>query len=455
MILPEAYLARMKERLGDEYDDYLISLEEERHYGLRVNQLKITTEEFLDRTPFTIEKVPYISNGFYYQKEDVPAKHPYYYAGLYYIQEPSAMTPAELFHINEGDKVLDLCAAPGGKSTELGAKLNGTGLLVSNDISASRAKALLKNIELFGIGNSLVTGETPERLTQYFPTYFDKILIDAPCSGEGMFRKDPSIIKSWSEDANTHFSQIQSQILPWAAKMLKSGGYMLYSTCTFAPEENEQVIVNFLKEHDDFELIELPFIEGFSRGCNEYVHDEHYDLTKAIRLWPHKIKGEGHFVALLRKKEDGSHAMYEPYCSSTSEKVYAEYTAFEKTYTHLSLDRKRLEVIGDKLYYMPKELPRTKGLRVLRSGLYLGELKKKRFEPSQAFACWLQPKSFKQCVDFTRDSEEVIRYLRGESIPIEGDKGWYLVTVDGYSLGFGKKTNHMLKNKYQAGWRMM
>ncbi|QUI23271.1 RsmF rRNA methyltransferase first C-terminal domain-containing protein [Vallitalea pronyensis] len=454
LILPETYLARMQTLLGDEYDDFIQSLQRERHYGLRVNNLKITTEVFENQSPFHIEKVQFTSNGFYYKKEDVPAKHPYYYAGLYYIQEPSAMTPAELFPIEEGDKVLDLCAAPGGKSTELGAKLKGTGLLVSNDISASRAKALLKNIELFGIGNSLVTSESPERLATYFSDYFDKILVDAPCSGEGMFRKDPNIIKSWQPDSNEAYNSIQKQILPYAAAMLKPGGYMLYSTCTFAPEENEQVIYHFLDEHDDFELVTLPDRDNFSRGQTHWAGGEAFDMEKAIRLWPHKIRGEGHFIALLHKK--GHHQeMYKPYASKTKEKVYEDYTAFEKAYLTCPFDRRRLEVIKDKLYYMPDDIPSLKGLRILRSGLYIGELRKNRFEPSQALASWLKPDMFKQITCLSSSSEDVIRYLKGETIRTDGDKGWHLVTVDGFSLGFGKKTNHMLKNKFQAGWRWM
>lgn len=455
LILPETYLARMKALLGQEYEAYIQSFDQERHYGLRVNNLKISTEDFIEKSPFQIEKVHFASNGFYYKKEDVPAKHPYYYAGLYYIQEPSAMTPAELFHIEEGDKVLDLCAAPGGKSTELGAKLRGTGLLVSNDISASRAKALLKNIELFGIGNSLVTSETPERLSSYFDTYFDKILIDAPCSGEGMFRKDPSIIKSWHPDSGQEFSNIQRQILPYAAKMLKPGGYMLYSTCTFSPEENEQVIYHFLENHKDFELVDLPRIDDFSPGQTKWAGGKGVDMSKTIRIWPHKIRGEGHFVALLHKKDDHSLITYSPYESKTKEKVYGEYIAFEKEYLTSKLDRRRLEAIKDKLYYMPDDIPNLKGLRVLRSGLYVGELKKNRFEPSQGLASWLKPDMFKQTINFSSQSEEVIRYLKGETIGVSGEKGWHLVTVDGFSLGFGKKTNHMLKNKFQTGWRLM
>ena len=255
MQLPEKYVNSMKELLADEFDSYMESFNEKRLYGLRVNTAKISVEDFMKICPFHIERIPWIPNGFYYSENDKPAKHPYYFAGLYYLQEPSAMTPAYVLPVNKGDKVLDLCAAPGGKSTELGAKLSGTGLLVSNDISASRAKALVKNIEVFGIGNVVITCEYPEKLAAKFPEFFDKILVDAPCSGEGMFRKDNKLIKSWEQEGPEFYSPIQRGILNSAAAMLKEGGYILYSTCTFSRMENEDNIRDFLDRHSDFELV--------------------------------------------------------------------------------------------------------------------------------------------------------------------------------------------------------
>ena len=232
----------MKAILGEEYDDFLAGFEKPRHYGLRVNTAKITVEEFKELVPFHLTQIPWVENGFYYEEEDAPTRHPYYYAGLYYLQEPSAMAPAALLPVDPGDRVLDLCAAPGGKSTELGARLKGQGLLVSNDISNSRAKALLKNLELAGVSNLCVTSETPEKLADVFGPFFDKILVDAPCSGEGMFRKDPDLIKSWQEHGPSYYAPIQRQILSQAVRMLKPGGYLLYSTCTFAACEDEDTV---------------------------------------------------------------------------------------------------------------------------------------------------------------------------------------------------------------------
>ena len=239
MNLPEKYTAAMKEMLGDDYEAYINSFNDKRLYGLRVNNLKISTGDFLKICPFELKQIPWIENGFYYNEEDKPAKHPYYYAGLYYIQEPSAMTPANVLPVNEGDIVFDMCAAPGGKSTELASKLNNTGLLITNDISNSRTKALLKNVEVSGISGLCVLNEDPARISDKFNGFFDKVLIDAPCSGEGMFRKDNKLIKSWEKNGPEFYSAIQRSIIIHGADMLKPGGMMLYSTCTFSHMEDE------------------------------------------------------------------------------------------------------------------------------------------------------------------------------------------------------------------------
>jgi NOL1/NOP2/sun family putative RNA methylase len=455
MNLPDKYIDKMKRLLGDEYKDYINSFNDERHYGLRVNNLKLNCKEFEKISPFNLEEVHWISNGYYYKKEDVPSKHPYYYAGLYYLQEPSAMTPAELFNINPNDKVLDLCAAPGGKSTELGSKLNGTGILVSNDISASRAKSLLKNIELAGIKNSIVLSEPPEKLINYFPEYFDKILIDAPCSGEGMFRKDPSMVKNWNENSDVNYGIIQKDILSYASKMLKPNGYLLYSTCTFSPEENEKTISVFLSNNKEFELVELPKHEGFDSGRPEWTSIDNKELSKTIRLWPHKIKGEGHFIALLHKTDTTQKSSFEKYKLRTKEKEYKVFTDFEKNYLNMDFDRTRLEVINEKLYYMPEGIPSLRGLRILRTGQYLGDIKKNRFEPSQALASSLNINEFNNIIDLNIEDDNVIRYLKGETLQLQGLDGWNLISVSGFPLGFAKKANKLIKNKYYPGWRWM
>ena len=255
--LPEEFLSRMEKMLGEEFQDFIDSYEKPRKLGIRANTLKIQPECLAEQLPFSLTPIPWTSNGFYYQDEDRPARHPYYSGGLYYLQEPSAMTPASLLPVEPGDSVLDLCAAPGGKATELGAKLQGRGILVANDISNSRAKALLRNIELFGISNALVTNETPAKLSRYFPEYFNKILVDAPCSGEGMFRKDPAVAAAWTPDKPEQCARLQQEIVSRAVEMLMPGGLLLYSTCTFAPVENEGSGSNLLEHLHDMELQDI------------------------------------------------------------------------------------------------------------------------------------------------------------------------------------------------------
>ena len=269
--LPLPFLERMKEMLGDDYDAFLESYENPRTYGLRVNTAKLSCQDFQELSPFPIRPIPWINTGYFYDEESRPARCPYYQAGLYYLQEPSAMTPASRLAIEPGDFVLDLCAAPGGKATALGAALNDTGFLLANDISTSRARALLRNLELFGMKNMLVTDEKPAKLAQRFPAFFNKILLDAPCSGEGMFRKEEALARDWTPEKSAELSDIQKDLILKAADMLRPGGMMLYSTCTFSPCEDEEVVAYLLRERPDMELMEMQGYEGFSQGRPEYA----------------------------------------------------------------------------------------------------------------------------------------------------------------------------------------
>lgn len=459
MNLPDAFVDKMKHLLGDEFDDYIQCYNEKRLYGLRVNTKKISVEEFKKICPFSIEQIPWIDNGFYYDGETVQAaKHPYYFAGLYYLQEPSAMTPANRLPIEPGDKVLDVCAAPGGKATELGAKLNGTGVLFANDISNSRAKGLLKNIEVFGIGNVLVLSEEPGKLETYFPEYFDKILIDAPCSGEGMFRKDKKMIKAWEEHGPEFFSKIQKGIVTQAAKMLKPGGMMLYSTCTFDPNENEGTIEYLLSQFPEFIIKDIIPYDGFAPGKPEMTNSQNKDFEKTVRIWPHKLHGEGHYLALLQKGEVAQ-VSSETLKKERNKKVPEEIIEFFDN-VKWDMDWSRLEIYSEKVYYMPEGISNVKGLRFLRTGLYLGDLKKNRFEPSQSFAMCLKHEEYKQCINLAANDERIMKYLKGETIEVDDvvsakEKGWFLVLVDGYPLGWGKLLSGTLKNKYLPGWRWM
>lgn len=497
--LPEEFEMKMKKLLGSEYEEFLASYDHPRNFGLRVNVDKISPKEFEKIAPFHLTKIPWTENGYYYEEQDMPARHPFYYAGMYYLQEPSAMTPASRLVSKPGDRVLDLCAAPGGKATELGAHLHGKGVLVANDISASRAKALLKNIEVFGIRNSFVVNEVPAKLAENFPEFFDKILVDAPCSGEGMFRKDPAVAKVWDGNKPFECAKQQKEIITRAAQMLAPGGDMLYSTCTFSPEENEQVIQFLLDSRDDMEIREIQPYEGFTPGCPEAANGTP-DLKKCVRIWPHKMAGEGHFLALLHKKAPGEtagaqendrngHPNRETMVDEHKNQVEGtisdikgigkpEIKALTEFFADVSMEMnwKQVEVRKGQVYLVPEALGTRKGLVFLRNGLYLGEIRKDRFEPSQSFAMALKKKEYMAVIDLDYSDVRVEKYLRGETLEVDDivernlqkaeemhnakamkkrlEKGWQLVCVNGYPLGWGKLVNGTLKNKYHAGWRM-
>ncbi len=452
--LPIEFENKMKELLKEDFEAFLNGFESDSLSGVRFNRLKTDASGFTGAVPFSIDRIPWIDNGYYYPDDERPAKHPYYYAGLYYIQEPSAMTPANVLPVEPGDKVLDICAAPGGKSTELAAKLNGTGVLFSNDISNSRAKALLKNLELFGAGNIVVMSEAPGKLTERFRGYFDKILIDAPCSGEGMFRKSPAIMKNWEQYGTEYYNKLQLEIVSQVVPMLKPGGMMVYSTCTFDKDEDEGTLEYILNAFRDMHVIapELKY-DGFDHGHPEFIGSSHEEIKNAIRIWPHKMKGEGHFIALLKKDESSEECpvMFD----HKNCKVPPEAKEFLDT-LKCPIAYDRLELKDNRLYMLPPEIPDLSGLRIMRKGLLLGELEKNRFEPSQALAMYLKQEDYPNTCSFKADSPEVIKYLKCETVECDDVKdGFVLVCADSYPLGWAKSKNGILKNRYLPGWRMM
>lgn len=445
MELPLEYTEKMKALLGEEFAAYLASFDAGRFYGLRANTLKISPEELREKGLFGLKEVPWCAEGFYYDGAERPAKHPYYHAGLYYLQEPSAMSPAAILPIAEGDRVLDLCAAPGGKATQLAARLGGTGLLFANDISAGRAKTLLKNIELAGIRNAVVTSETPERLAARLPQFFDKILVDAPCSGEGMFRKEPDMVKSWDEKMLTFCRAEQAKILDACAALLKPGGLLLYSTCTFAPEENEKSIGDFLEKYPAFSLLPIEKAHGFAPGLAPY--------EACARLYPHKLQGEGHFLALLQKSNTVEQSAEIPAIEGERTKEMEPFAAFAREILR-ELPQGNYQIYGNGLYLLPEGTPKLDKLRVLRTGWQLGTLKKGRFEPGQAFAMGLRKEELRRVLDLPLADGRVLRYLKGETVEAEGADGWILVCVEGFPLGWAKLQKGRLKNKYAVSWKM-
>ena len=463
MNLPEDYQSRMQEMLGDEYLQYLDSFNHSYGQTLRVNQLKMEPADFIRR--FLLNgQVSWCDTGFYYEGDERLSANPYYHAGIYYLQEPSAMAPAAFLPVEPGDRVLDLCAAPGGKSTALAARLQGEGFLLSNDISASRCKPLLKNMEMAGVTNSVITCEAPEKLAGRFAGYFDKVLVDAPCSGEGMFRREPSMVKSWSAEEVKRYAVLQREILFHAAQMLRPGGYLLYSTCTFAKEEDEQTVEYFLEQHKDFSLQELPLCEGIEMGRVEWTLHGREDVRNCRRFLPHKVKGEGHFAALFKKEEsaDSSFGSVSGDCSTKEQKVSKEKIPeamedFMRDIPDWKQWKKRIFFIKERAFLLPKHCPSLQGLRIVRSGLYLGDCLKKRFEPSQALAMALKSSEYKKSISFPAEDIRIEKYLRGETVEIDNTeiKGWTLFCVDGFPLGWGKCNRGRLKNKYNPNWRKL
>lgn len=463
--LPEAFRLRMKQLLKEEYEAFEESYEKERSLGLRFHTGKGSLEEGLLKTPFELRKIPWVKEGFYYEAGERPGKHPFHDAGVYYIQEPSAMAVVELLNPQPGDVVLDLCAAPGGKSTHIAERLEGRGLVVSNEIHPARAKILSQNIERLGIANGFVTNEDSGRLSEYFPEFFDKMVIDAPCSGEGMFRKDEDARQEWSEDHVKMCAARQREILENGAAMLKPGGRLVYSTCTFAPEENEGAIEGFLREHPEFSIEAVKGYEGFSCGRPEWTEGGREELKNTFRIWPHKVEGEGHYMAVLRKapapeieekrEKKGRNSRPALAADKASLKLWE---SFKNEFLTGFTEQGRFILFGDELYLLPEQIGDVKGLRILRPGLHLGTIKKNRFEPSHALALHLKPSQAVNTADFPGDSQEILRYLKGETLnAAEGmtKKGWSLVSVDGYSIGWAKQSGGILKNHYPKGLRRL
>jgi NOL1/NOP2/sun family putative RNA methylase len=595
MKLPVKFREKMLKLMGEEeYEQFIAALSGDRVYGLRVNTLKIGIDDFQKISPFDLEAVPWTEDGFYISGEDAPGRHPYYHAGLYYIQEPSAMLPGQILGAEPGDRVLDMCAAPGGKTVQIAAAMKGKGLLAANDINPERVKALVKNIELCGVRNAVVLNESPERLVRIFEGFFDKILIDAPCSGEGMFRKDETAARSWESFKCERCTKMQESILHYADLLLRPGGTLVYSTCTFSPEENEQMIADFMMSHKGYELVEIPKVAGIEGGRPEWARwaregelewaretleakagrtqetreaeaglaretrgaragwaketrkgefegtsgvDENIAGTSgyrvseqnelrqivlqleafrhAARLWPHKVRGEGHFVAKLVKKgtpemprRDGLHddpgtggrceagSLY--FDSEKAETIRYMAGTFresgEKVRTVPGIAGEKARTIpciagnieetipyeklpevfrkfvddnmncfpdgvfmlkGRHLYHLPEPPPLLAELKIVKFGWFLGTIEGNKFEPSHSLVTALDKEAFKRTLDLRAESTEVRSYLKGETLILKGDKGFTAVCVDGKTLGWAKQTGEMLKNLYPKGWRMM
>lgn len=474
MNLPIEFEKKMKAFLGNEWEEFLYSYDNNRFQALRFNTLKVgknkSVEEeiagIMDKLGIPMDKkVTWANDAYYYDEKKRPGKHPYHEMGLYYIQEPSAMSAAALLAPKPGMRVLDLCAAPGGKSTQLATYLGDSGLLVSNEINTQRSRILSQNIERMGIKNAVVTNEDRFALAAHFPNFFHAIQVDAPCSGEGMFRKLPEAVNEWSPQNVEICAARQKEILDNAAVMLKPGGVIVYSTCTFSREENEDVIEYFLNEHPDFTVVKME------------------------RFWPHKQDGEGHFVAKLVRR--GELLLEETVSTQDRTGSIAEDT-LEKRKSSGKKDNKKskksggkenmellnefldailtddmaewirngkLVMFGDQLYRLPDIDVDLKGLKIQRAGLHIGEFKKNRFEPSHSLALALKKSEAENTVELTCDDPQTNGFFNGLSIMLTQEqadkckKGWVLVCVDGYPAGWGKVNGTQVKNHYPKGLR--
>lgn len=434
------FYTRMQTILKDDYDAFIKALENPPYQAIHINTNKDLFDEIALK--YNLKPHPYVKHGYYFKKEEIQlGRLPYHEAGLYYIQEPSAMLVSEFADIKSGMRVLDMCAAPGGKSTKAGILVGDHGLLIANDISNSRAKILSENIERFGLKNTIVTNIDPQQFPKYLPEFFDVVIVDAPCSGEGMFRKLDQAKTTWTPDKVDECATIQKNLIKAASDCLKPGGILVYSTCTYETAENEDQITNTL-ETLPLELIPIKTEKEFTSI-----------LEGTIRLYPHKFSGEGHFIAKMRKTGEPTTEQKLPTIKSNLNKT--QKTLVEDFYKNaLNIPVPPcLFASQEHIYAIPHPYLDLKKVRILRQGLYLGECKKNRFEPSLSLALSLKPEEIKRCYDFEVDSEEIKKYLHGETLEGHLGDGFGVILVDGHPLGFVKEVKGVLKNFYPKGKR--
>ena len=446
--LPVEFQNRMKTLLGIEYEDYISALNEPPVRGFRVNTDKISLEDFKKINVFSDDVIPYVENGFYFDYDKI-GNHPYHHAGAIYIQEPGAMAPAECIDIDPDWTVLDMCAAPGGKSTQLKNKLNTDSVIVSNEIVPSRCKILTGNFERMGFRNAVTTCMDSSRIAKTFPKTFDLIMVDTPCSGEGMFRKDDVAIDEWSEENVKKCAERQAEILDNAVLALKDGGYIIYATCTFSLEENEMTVDSFLERHPEFEI--MPVTERVANNTTDGISFEGCkcrNISFSRRFYPHKSKGEGQFMALLRNKNtDSGISCFTKRKSEKTDKILVDFL----NDTLVSYDKNCVTVHnGNPVYFTPDfEIPKG----AFSCGVTIGEIRKNYVLPHHQFFMAMG-KDFRRKINLSADSDDIIRYLCGEEISVDCENGWAAVTVDGCTVGGAKVVSGRAKNHYPKGLRL-
>ena len=485
--LPPGFLEYIAPLPGDALAAFVASFDEPPRSGLRVNTLKIDAPALVERLPYDVEPLAWAQAGYVLtgaggEPGPAPGKHPYHAAGLYYLQEPSAMAPAAALAPQPGERVLDLCAAPGGKTTQIAALMRSRGLLVANEIHPQRVWELAENLERCGVTHAAVLNETPEQVAGHFGAFFDRVLVDAPCSGEGMFRKSEAARRDWSPTLVQSCAMRQAGILDQAANLVRPGGRLVYSTCTFNLEENEACIAAFLARRSDFELLPAPAFPGSAAGGGSVLLEQaglgkgvRSSLEQALRLWPHLLPGDGHFVAVMRRSgELANSTQLELLPSGASRRRGRQargpaagvnqpfYDFCRDSLAGAFLDRLaagQIVVVGSYLYWIPEGLPDLGRLKVIHPGWWLGVIKTgerhSRFEPSHALALGLQPDEALWMLDLHLNDPALAAYLHGETLESAGPDGWLLVQVDGYALGWGKRTQGRVKNLYPKGLRQV
>lgn len=447
--LPAEYSERMKKLLGNEYEEYEKALNDEPVRAFRVNTDKISLADFEKINIFGSEKIPYVENGFYLDYDKV-GNHPYHHAGMIYVQEPGAMAPAECLDIEPDWKILDMCAALGGKSTQLKNKLGENGILVSNEIISSRCRILTGNVERLGLHNTVTTCMDTGKLAKLFPDTFDMIMVDAPCSGEGMFRKEEIAIDEWSPENVKKCAERQTQILENAVTALKNGGYIVYATCTFSLEENEMMIDAFLENHPGFEIV--PVNEKVRENTSDGIF---FDGCKcenihfARRFYPHKSKGEGQFMAVLHNKNES----YDFGMKFSSDKIKIDRVVTDFLDDVLvSYDKSHVTMYNGNPVYFTPDFEIKKGT-AFSCGVTIGEIRKNYIQPHHQFFMAMGS-NFRRKIELSPDSDEMKKYLHGEEISADCENGWAVVTTNGCAVGGAKVVSGRAKNHYPKGLRI-
>ena len=454
--IPPEFLSRMSSLLGGEFPGFDRALRESPRAALRANTLKVSPRALVELLGLQLDPVPWSPEGFLVPPGIKMGAHAYHTAGLFYLQDPTAMAVAVILDPQPGERVLDLAAAPGGKATHICARMENRGLLVANEIQSQRASALAGNLERWGACNAIITNETPERLADHFGPYFDRVLVDAPCSGEGLFRKNPSARLEWSEAGVQQCALRQGRLLDQAVRLVRPGGSLVYSTCTFAPEENEGAVARLLEEHPEFNLEEPPQLPGFSRGREDWLPPGRSNplIRQTIRIWPQHAPGEGHFIALLRRDRGPLDSRLKPARRPDPGLAQREFGRFQSEYLMGGIDPAFAYQRGSNLYLPPEWDPDLDGLRVVHPGWHVGWMPGERFEPSHWLATALRMEDARLQVNFDPEDPGLITFLRGGSQGNSGEAGWVLVGVGGYPVGWGKRTAGQLKSKVPRGLRL-